>query len=306
MLVGLSIGMIALCISVLPASAISIRMKTLGADRYEVSAQQIADYQRDGYFLARGLLRPDEVLEIRDKFDSIGATGKPIPGLWEPDLTEANANDPLLRYPRVMMPHRFDEMSKRYLLDGRIHDILSVFLGEEPAGAQTMFYFKPPGAKGQALHQDNFYLHVKPLSCMAAWVAVDACTTENGCLYVVPGTHNEDIVCPEAADPNDSFTTHLVRIPGNKKAVAVEMQPGDVLFFNGSLIHGSPPNRSKTLWRRAFIGHYLPKNSSQVNKGYKPLLDFAGNDVSEAIGNSNGGGPCGAEFKYVVGADKWH
>ncbi|MCG3147064.1 MAG: hypothetical protein PCFJNLEI_00501 [Verrucomicrobiae bacterium] len=301
--VGLSIQMIALCILVFAPSAISIRMKTHG---YAVSAADLTNYQRDGYFIARGLFTAAEVAEIRAKFDGIGAAGQPIAGSWEPDRSPAAANDPLRQYPRVMMPHRYDEMSKRYLLDQRVYDVLSALMGEEPAGAQSMFYFKPPGAKGQALHQDNFYLHVKPATCMAAWTAIDACSAENGCLYVVPGTHTEDIVCPETADINESFTTHLVRIPGNKKAIAVEMQPGDVLFFNGSLIHGSPPNRSKTQWRRAFICHYLPKHSAEVATAYKPLLDFAGKDISALVSDSTGGGPCGEEFKSVGSYGKWH
>ncbi|MSR64391.1 MAG: phytanoyl-CoA dioxygenase family protein [Verrucomicrobiae bacterium] len=273
---------------------------------YHVSAEQLADYERDGYLLVRQLFTTDEVKEIRDRFDAIAQSGKPIESYWTPDLSPEAANDPLKRFPRVMQPHRWDDMSKRYLLDVRVHDVLAALLGEEPIAAQTMFYYKPPGAKGQALHQDNFYLHVKPHTDMAAWTAIDACTTENGCLYVVPNSHREEIVCPETADPNESFTNHLVRIPGNKKAIPVEMGPGDVLFFNGSLIHGSPPNRSTTQWRRAFISHYLPKASTQVSGGYKPLLDFNGNDVSESMISSTDGGPCGKEFPSIGTHEKWH
>lgn len=273
------------------------------ASGYAVTPQQLADYQRDGYLIVRGLFSAAEVAEIRGKFDAIGEAGQPIEWHWQPDRT---SQDPLARYPRIMHPHRFDTMSKRYLLDQRIHDVLAALMGEEPIAAQTMYYYKPPGAKGQALHQDNFYLHVKPTSCMAAWAAIDNCTTENGCLFVVPGTHTEDVVCPDEADAKESFTTHLVRIPGNKKAIAAEMAPGDVLFFNGSLIHGSPPNRSKTEWRRSFICHYLPQSSATVHKVYKPLLAFDGRDVSETVQDSADGGPCGPEFTNVGSYGKWH
>lgn len=272
---------------------------------YRVTEQQKAGYQRDGFLVVRGLFSADEVAEIRGFFDALAEKGEPVGSFWQPNRSQ-EATDPLTRYPRVMQPHRWNEMSKRYLLDARVRDILAALLEEEPIGAQTMYYFKPPGAKGQALHQDNFYLHVKPNTCMAAWTAIDPCTPENGCLYVVPETHNEAVVCPETADPSESFTTHLVRIPGNRKAMPVEMQPGDVLFFNGSLIHGSPPNRSTTIWRRSFISHYIPKSSIQVAKHYKPLLDFNGNDVSEKVPNSTDGGPCGHEFAGIGTYGKWH
>ena len=48
--------------------------------------------------------------------------------------------------------------------------------------------FKPPGARGQAFHQDNYYLLVQPYTCVAAWLAVDRSWPENGGLQVCPGT----------------------------------------------------------------------------------------------------------------------
>jgi len=270
-----------------------------------LSTTQISNYGREGFLIVRGLWSADEVAAVRKRFDDIAARAEAIPGHWTPDLSEEATADPLRRYPRVMQPHRFDDLSGRLLLDERIRTVLQAILDPDPVAAQTMFYFKPPGARGQALHQDNFYLHVRPHTCMAAWTAIDPCTPDNGCLYVVPETHRESVVCPESADQKESFSTHLVRIPGQKKAVAVEMEPGDVLFFNGSLIHGSPPNRSTTKWRRSFIAHYLPRSSSQVATHYKPLLDFDGADVSNAVPDSKDGGPCGLEFANHSTYGKW-
>ena len=139
---------------------------------------------------------------------------------------------------------------------------------------------------------------------MAAWIAIDPATPENGGLYVVPGTHKLDVLCPDTADGSESFTTHLVKDPLGRKAVPVKLDSGDVLFFNGSLIHGSPPNRSKTMWRRSFICHYVPKGATQVSKWYFPLLDFQGNVVP--IPESTDGGPCGKEFQSVGSYGKWH
>ena len=57
-------------------------------------------------------------------------------------------------------------------------------------------------------------------------------------------THKLDVLCPEAASEGESFTTHLVRPPDGMKEVSAPLEPGDCLFFNGCLIHGSQPNRS--------------------------------------------------------------
>src|SRR5690606_6735987 len=105
-------------------------------------------------------------------------------GHYEPDF-QAGVHDPLKRYPRVMHPHRFNETAKKYMLHQPVFDVLRDLYEEEPIAAQSMYYYKPPGSRGQALHQDNFYLKVEPGNCIAAWTAVERADEDNGCLLVV-------------------------------------------------------------------------------------------------------------------------
>ncbi|MDX2226323.1 MAG: phytanoyl-CoA dioxygenase family protein, partial [Verrucomicrobiae bacterium] len=149
--------------------------------------------------------------------------------------------------------------------------------------------------RGQALHQDNFYLAVKPFSCIAAWTAIDPAIPENGGLYVVPDTHNYPVVCPKEADPNESFFQHFVPPPEGKKAIPARLEPGDTLFFNGNVIHGSGPNRHETLWRRSYICHYLPSKAAYLAGMYNPCLRFDGTSL-EVAANPDGG-PCGKEWE---------
>ena len=102
-----------------------------------------------------------------------------------------------------------------------------------------MLYFKPPGSRGQALHQDQFYLKVRPGTCMAAWMALDRSDEENGCLQVVPGSQDLPILCTERADTSTSFTDIAAPLPEGMARVPVIMEPGDVAFFPGALIHGT-------------------------------------------------------------------
>ncbi len=108
--------------------------------------------------------------------------------------------------------------------------MLTGLLGRDPYAVQTMIYFKPPGARGQALHQDNYYLRVQPGTCIAAWMALDACDTANGCLQVVPGSHKWPILCTVPADTTQSFSDVTVPIPIGTPVVSIRMNPGDVLF----------------------------------------------------------------------------
>ena len=156
---------------------------------------------------------------------------------------------------------------------------------------QTMLYFKPPGARGQALHQDNFYLRAQPGTCMAAWLALDPCDEANGCMQVVPGSHTWPLLCTTQADTSVSFTDVTVPLPAGQPVQPVVMEAGDVLFFNGALVHGSYPNTSPDRFRRALIGHYIEGRAEQVAAFYHPALRMDGSVLT--LETSDGGGACG-------------
>ncbi|MFH8659345.1 phytanoyl-CoA dioxygenase family protein [Streptomyces afghaniensis] len=248
-------------------------------------------FEEDGFTVVRGLFGADETARLCDEFAALRAAG-PVPGHFEPRASEPGA-DPLHVWPRVMHPHEINDLARDVLLDARLRTVLEELLGEEVLAAQSMFYFKPPGARGQALHQDNFYLRVEPGTCVAAWLACEVIDRENGGLEVVPGTHRMDLFCPEEADAGVSFAREYVPPPPGLAAVPVDMEPGDVLFFNGSLVHGSQPNRAADRFRRSFIGHYVGRSAERIGRFYRTLT-MSGARV--ALPESEGAGPCGTEF----------
>lgn len=249
---------------------------------------QTEAYERDGFLVVPGLFPPEEVAWLRDHYMDLRAQGTYPGDFGGVDLTSA---DPLKRYPRMIHMHRWDDPSLRWLLDARLNACMTALLGREPYAVQTMLYFKPPGARGQALHQDQFYLQVQPGTCLAAWLALDTCDAENGCMQVVPGSHRLPLLCTERADTKISFTDVTVPVPEGVPVAPVLMEPGDVLFFNGSLIHGSYPNTSGDRFRRALIGHYIAGEAEKVATYYHPVLRMDGSQVT--LGVSERGGPCG-------------
>ncbi len=180
-----------------------------------ITNEQKRAFERDGYLVVKGLFNPEQVKELREEFMRL--SNAPIPGYFEPALNQ-EVTDPLKRYPRMMHPHRYNETAMQYMLDPNIMNVLEDLYDEPALAAQSMFYFKPPKSRGQALHQDNFYLKVEPGTCIAAWAAIDPADEENGGLLVVPQTNNDDIYCPEEADRNESFTNHFVKVPKGKKS----------------------------------------------------------------------------------------
>ncbi|MFM2031397.1 MAG: hypothetical protein RLZZ297_162 [Chloroflexota bacterium] len=251
-----------------------------------MTEQHAQEFATGGYTVARGLYSPDEVTALCDHFMALNDSHHDQAD-WRglPDL------DPLKRYPRMLQMHRWDSQSLAFLLDPRIGALLTAILGSEPYAVQTMIYYKPPTARGQALHQDQYYLRVEPGTCVAAWLALDDCDEENGCLQVVPGSQHLPVLCTTPADPTQSFTDVTVPVPAHLSVVPVRMKAGDVLFFNGQLIHGSYPNTSVARFRRSLIGHYVVGEAEKVYKWYHPALRFDGSVMH--LGESQDGSECG-------------
>src|SRR4051812_28646193 len=180
-------------------------------------------YQENGYVVIGGLFTQAEIARYREHFMTLRRHGT-YPG----DLVGADpaSNDPLKRYPRMIHMHRWDEMSLQWLIDKRLNECMTGLLGREPYAVQTMLYFKPAGARGQALHQDNFYLKAQPGTCMAAWMALDDCDQANGCMQIVPGSHSWPLLCTTKADTRVSFTDVTVPLPAGVEAQPVLMQAG--------------------------------------------------------------------------------
>ncbi|WP_243074312.1 phytanoyl-CoA dioxygenase family protein [Microbacterium sp. SS28] len=255
------------------------------------------EYREHGVVHVRGLLDPAEVAEIRTVFMEQVERDRSI---GRDD--NIAADDVLAQYPRFVHPHRRTDLAvgrlaRRWMLDPRIAGRVAEMVGPVHA-AQSMFYFKPPTARGQALHQDNIFLQSHPETCIAAWIAIDDCDGENGGLKIVPGSHRYEIVCPDEADPEESFTSTAITLPEGFSAVQTELAAGDVLFFHGSMVHGSGPNRSADRFRRSLIFHYVPVDSVEIARFYNPLLALDGIEVT--IAEAADGGACGDGWAPVA------
>ncbi len=251
----------------------------------EAHTQQFA---AQGYCVVRGLFSPEEIAQFREHYMHLRKHGS-YPGDFAGDALKSN--DPLKAYPRMIHMHRWDETSLAWMTDPRLDACMTGLLGRSPFAVQTMLYFKPPGARGQALHQDNFYLRAQPGTCVAAWMALDPCDEANGCLQIVPGSHAWPTLCTEKADTSISFTDVTVPVPPDAEVLPVIMEPGDVLFFNGQIVHGSFPNTTTDRFRRALIGHYIEGQADQVAQFYHPALRMDRTPLELSI--SQGGGECG-------------
>jgi phytanoyl-CoA hydroxylase len=253
-----------------------------------IESKRVEEFKTQGYTIVPQLFSKEEVVSLAEHYMALRSAGT-YPG----DFAGVNINDadPLKKYPRMIHMHRWDEVSLKWMTDPRLDACMTAFGGASPLAVQTMLYFKPPGARGQALHQDNYYLQVNPGTCLAAWLALDDCDEANGCLQVVPGTHDTPELCPQMADTSQSFSDVTVPLAEGMQSAPMVMKAGDVLFFNGQLVHGSFPNTTKDRFRRSLIGHYIVAEAQKVAEFYHPVLRMDGSEVRLEV--SERGGQCG-------------
>jgi phytanoyl-CoA hydroxylase len=257
-----------------------------------ISAAQVEQFHRDGYCVVDALFNADEITAIEAFFEDFKHNGLSVYDQGH----KFEEIDPSKNQVRAMHPHRYSERAKAWALHPRVMAVLATLLGRDPLLAQTMYYFKPPGAKGQGMHQDNFYLLAAPATCIAAWTAIDAAHPRQWLPLRGARLESQGHLLPHRRQRGPWLSygdSHIKPFPRDAKPIPVEVPRGSTMFFGGNLIHGSGPNRTKDRSRRTFIGHYIDEASDQVAKFYHPVLDRQGNAVTRVQAPAEGGGPCG-------------
>jgi ectoine hydroxylase-related dioxygenase (phytanoyl-CoA dioxygenase family) len=127
-----------------------------------------------------------------------------------------------------------------------------------------MLFMKGPGNPGQAWHQDEYYIPTRDRSLCGAWIALDDATRDNGCLWVIPGSHRSGVLWSQRAHGNPEFdwADESYGFPyAASDEVAVEVPSGSLVLFNGYLLHRSLKNNTPDKFRRALVYHYMSAES---------------------------------------------
>jgi phytanoyl-CoA hydroxylase len=239
--------------------------------RCAVGVDEYVRFRADGFLIVRGLVPAGEVEELHTHVD---------------DLLSA-------RRERIHMLHRRLAIHERFMLYPRILDVVEALIGPDVLALQTMLFVKRPGSAGQGYHQDSFHIITHPDTLIGAWLALDRADEENGCLLVTAGSQHEPVypdvdelaghggdrqlagirAIAGADDPDEGrneLTSVAAKYEGRE--VAAVLEPGDVVFFGGHVLHRSHANRSATRSRRSFVAHYCNARS-YVPWDDEPLAD---------------------------------
>lgn len=195
-----------------------------------IISADIADYDRDGFMIFRGVIDADLLAEARSHVEWLQHR--------YPDIRPEHLHHPLMRD---------DAYWVRMVTDACLLHIVQAFMGPNLACFTSHYICKPP-RDGQAVlwHQDGAYWNLQPMQALTVWVAIDDSTPENGCLRMIPGSHRSPMGNLVMRDdiPNMLHSSIDPRLVETEKAVDVHLKAGDVSIHHPLIIHGSEPNRS--------------------------------------------------------------
>ena len=150
-----------------------------------------------------------------------------------------------------------------------ILDAVESLIGPNILVFHTTVWFKNAGAGNYVpWHQDATYFGLYPYEHVTAWVALTDSTLENGCVEVLPGSHNS------GQKPHRDNRDELAMLSRGQTlsinldesaGVPLELSAGDVSFHHTLLMHRSAPNKSRE--PRIGIGiSYIPTHVRHLTK----------------------------------------
>ncbi len=229
-----------------------------------ISSAAVAFYQEQGYLIVENALDLAELEELRQETTRIcrGELGD-VRGLI-PATADETDEEVLKQYLCIHFPHKISATMLRYLGHPVMREVLTGVIGPNVKCMQSMLFIKASGKPGQAWHQDEYFIPTRDRSLIGGWIALDEATQENGCLWIIPGSHKEGIIWPQQKHEDRRFdcTGEAMNFPyTDEDSIPVEVPAGAIVFFNGYLLHRSFPNRAASGYRRVLVNHYMSAES---------------------------------------------
>ena len=261
--------------------------------KFAITPDELSFWEENGYFVRLNVFTKKENDILRHIADDI-AVGK---RLFPKTNIDQNAlvRDGKVEASGIQAIHKVHHVScyiPEFLArvrDPRLTDPIVDLLGPNILGLNNLYIWKSPKiGLGFPWHQDKWYFNhqYKTEMTVGTWTAIDAADKENGCLYVIPGSHKYGILKHEDLEGSQQNEFKIARDAKDEDGVAVEVPPGSVIFFDNRLLHKSTDNHSDR-FRRCNVAHYISGNAERIPKkdgqNILPVIWVRGNTYSEKM-----------------------
>jgi len=137
---------------------------------------------------------------------------------------------------------------------------------------------KQPGYSSATLwHRDVRYWRFASDNLVNAWLALGDETPDNGCMWLLPGSHRLD-VAPDRLDEAQFLRDDL---PANRELIdtarSAPLAPGDVLFFHAAAFHAAGRNATDAPKLSAVFTYHDAGNRPEPGSrsARRPAIDVA-------------------------------
>lgn len=247
---------------------------------------QLETFRERGWILLPALFSADElkrfILHIRrlrqpPPEDRALYSQYPFKGFIDDKCLDELRTQELQGIYRMMRMHLFDEVTRSLMLDRRLMAIArAIFAADEVYGAHSIFLPKVPGAPGTSLHTDNLYFNSQPSRLLGMSIALEPSNEETGALEFVDRSHLSRFE-EEPAKP--LYPGEVLEAPPGETLTRVDTNPGDVIVFDGAILHGSRANSSNERSRASFVFHYVPEKLESIDRDCLPLYRSDGSTL---------------------------
>ena len=224
--------------------------------------QQLQRYQEQGFLFCPGLMNPEEIQRLNEAVPDLLAGRDQDDGMHR-EYERSGA------VRQVYLAHRHSEPFRKLSCDPRISGSVQQVVNSDVYIWHSKLNVKDAFEGTVWLwHQDYGYWKwdgVDP-KLISVMVFLDRATLSNGCLMVVAGSHHWGRQEHYPDEVTTSYKQWCIDTETLKQRLTEEMihqivgQPGDVLFFDCNLVHGSGHNMSP-LPRRTWIVVYNDVNN---------------------------------------------
>ena len=215
-----------------------------------LSAEEIRSYYDNGYISPINILTEKEATSFHEELQSIEAR-------YGPNLAGLGRNN----------THQVIPFIDQLAHNSKILDVVQSIIGPNILVAGTTLFIKEPEQAGFiSWHQDAKYNGLKPYNWVTAWLALTEVNVENGCMYMLPGSHIDGEREHNDTYGKDNLLTRgqtVVNVP-EKETVAIELAPGQLSLHHPWVVHGSGQNTSKKRRVGLAIQSYLATNVEQI------------------------------------------
>lgn len=235
------------------------------------SPEQVTFFNENGYLAVGPMLTPDELQAVRDAYDRIfSATEKPASyrNLGQKAGEETSKGAVL----QIIDMWRLDPVFEALLHKTDLLDVIEGLMGHPNIQLYHDQALYKPALNGDVVpwHQDNGYWHLEPAAAMSMWIALDGADEQNGCMWVVPGSHRAGEAGHQRAG---QYVAQLKADADESLAVSVPLPAGSAMIHHCRTLHMTRPNPTPRQ-RRAWVMHYMPAGTKQNGEvvANRPIL----------------------------------